>query len=194
MKKLNVKWKILIIALLILPCVVFFAGCGEDDTGSGGTNSNVTYTVIFYTASGDEFNYASKEVKSGKLVTRPSDPQKQGYVFIGWYKDIELTQVWKFESDVVMQDMVLFAKWEIRNLEDIGDVYTVKFVSNSEEEYVYQIQEVKEGNLISRPSVPSKNGYVFIGWYKDPECTEIWNFENDIATSSITLYAKWEKR
>lgn len=114
MKRLKEKWKILLIALIILPCVVFFAGCGEDDSGSGGTNSNVTYTVMFYTNSPEEFNYPTQEVKSGKLVTRPSNPTKYGYIFIGWYKDMALTEVWKFESDVVMSDLVLYAKWEAR--------------------------------------------------------------------------------
>ena len=108
------KWKIILIALLILPCVVFFGGCGEDNN-NGATNSNVTYTVMFYTDSAQEFNIPSQEVQSGKLVRRPSNPYKNGYVFIGWYKDMSLTQVWKFESDVVLCNLVLYAKWEARN-------------------------------------------------------------------------------
>jgi len=36
-----------------------------------------------------------------------------------------------------------------------------------------------------------KNGNKFDSWYKDEDCTELWDFENDIVIEDITLYAKW---
>ena len=33
----------------------------------------------------------------------------------------------------------------------------------------------------------------FDGWYKDAECTQIWNFDTDVVTASTNLYAKWKK-
>ena len=37
----------------------------------------------------------------------------------------------------------------------------------------------------------SKEACLFDGWYKDPECTNAWDFETDMVTSDIILYAKW---
>lgn len=34
--------------------------------------------------------------------------------------------------------------------------------------------------------------YIFVAWYKDPEFCNIWNFDIDIATEDMTLYAKWQ--
>ena len=44
---------------------------------------------------------------------------------------------------------------------------------------------------ISEPTAPIKTGYTFAGWYKDENCTTLWNFGSDTVTENITLYAKW---
>ena len=53
------------------------------------------------------------------------------------------------------------------------------------------------------PPNPYRKGYEFLGWYKEPECINKWDFENDIVPSKeydengqyilkeIKLYAKW---
>ncbi len=52
--------------------------------------------------------------------------------------------------------------------------------------------EVIEGEKISKPTDPKKDGHTFAGWYKDDGLTTAWNFDTDVVTSAITLYAKWE--
>ena len=38
---------------------------------------------------------------------------------------------------------------------------------------------------------PVRAGYEFKGWYKDAACTEPWDYETDLITADITLYAGW---
>ncbi|MEF9921000.1 MAG: InlB B-repeat-containing protein [Erysipelotrichaceae bacterium] len=38
---------------------------------------------------------------------------------------------------------------------------------------------------------PSKTGYIFAGWYQDPDLNKKWNLKKDIIKESVTLYAKW---
>lgn len=47
------------------------------------------------------------------------------------------------------------------------------------------------GSTISAPTEPSRDGYSFDGWYKDVSFAEPWDFDNDVVTTDITLYAKW---
>jgi len=45
------------------------------------------------------------------------------------------------------------------------------------------------------PSNPTRDGYIFGGWYKEPECINKWDFDVDMTYEiGITrLYAKWEE-
>ena len=43
------------------------------------------------------------------------------------------------------------------------------------------------------PTVPSKEGYEFDGWYKDSACTERYNKNGEPLTGNITLYGRWTK-
>lgn len=53
---------------------------------------------------------------------------------------------------------------------------------------------VKYGDPIPRPADPEKKGYTFFGWYKDAECTKLWDFETDTVEEDTTLYAKWTEK
>lgn len=71
--------------------------------------------------------------------------------------------------------------------------YTVTFESQGGST-IEPITGVIPGNNITAPSpAPIRDGYTFKGWYKEENCTDQWNFENDTVTGNITLYAGWEK-
>lgn len=112
MFRMKKKWKAILIALFMLPMVVFFNGCNCKGNGydEDGLNS---YSVMFYTYSSDSdsFNYETQIVKHGHTVTRPKDPTRSGYNFAGWYKDKELTITWKFNEDKVYDTTTIYAKW-----------------------------------------------------------------------------------
>jgi uncharacterized repeat protein (TIGR02543 family) len=49
-----------------------------------------------------------------------------------------------------------------------------------------------QGEKISKPSDPTRTGYVFDGWYTDNTAyTTPWNFSTGTVPADITLYAKW---
>lgn len=47
---------------------------------------------------------------------------------------------------------------------------------------------VMPGEKVTAPTAPTKDGYVFMGWYNG---TTVWNFETDTVESDMTLIAKW---
>ena len=53
--------------------------------------------------------------------------------------------------------------------------------------------DVIEDSKITVPAAPTKENHTFVGWYKDIETLEAWDFDVDTVTSNITLYAKWEE-
>ncbi|NSW89292.1 MAG: InlB B-repeat-containing protein, partial [Firmicutes bacterium] len=56
---------------------------------------------------------------------------------------------------------------------------------------VASITGVAPGSIITAPSVPTRSGYTFGGWYKEASCVNAWNFGTDTVTANITLYARW---
>ncbi|MDY5048065.1 MAG: InlB B-repeat-containing protein [Treponema porcinum] len=51
-------------------------------------------------------------------------------------------------------------------------------------------QDVASGSAVEKPEPPTRDGYVFAGWYKEAECTNEYVFSTGV-TENITLYAKW---
>lgn len=65
--------------------------------------------------------------------------------------------------------------------------YTVEFYSNCKE-YV-PTQTVDKGSTLQRPTTPTRNGYLFLGWHLDGK---LYDFSK-APTKSCTLIAHWEK-
>lgn len=66
-----------------------------------------------------EVQYLVKEIEKGNTITPPASPTKEGYVFVGWYKDAELLEAFNL-SETVTEDMTLYAKF----IEDSGGITT----------------------------------------------------------------------
>lgn len=49
------------------------------------------------------------------------------------------------------------------------------------------------GQLLEVSEFPTREGYRFTGWYKDPACFDQWNLEEDTVQSDMILYAGWER-
>lgn len=69
--------------------------------------------------------------------------------------------------------------------------FTVSFDPNGGTDVPAQTQMY--GEALKLPQPPTREGYSFTGWYKDPACFEPWNMEEDSIQSALTLYAGWEK-
>ncbi len=67
--------------------------------------------------------------------------------------------------------------------------HTVTFNSNGGTEIAPK--EVVSGLKIKAPSTPTKDKYVFRGWYEDSTFSKEFDF-NTLITSDMTLYANWE--
>jgi uncharacterized repeat protein (TIGR02543 family) len=69
--------------------------------------------------------------------------------------------------------------------------YTVTFESNGGSEIAQAT--VSAGGKASAPTAPTKDGYVFGGWYSDAGFTALYDF-NTVVTGNITLHAKWNDK
>ena len=52
-------------------------------------------------------------------------------------------------------------------------------------------KRVSENSHLLMPDKPTKEGYIFAGWYEDAGFTKVFDFDSTAITQSMTLYAKW---
>lgn len=50
-----------------------------------------------------------------------------------------------------------------------------------------------EGQAIQPTNEPQREGYTFLGWYTDEQCTEKYDFETQLTDHWTVVYAKWVK-
>ena len=127
---------------------------------------------------------ASQKVEEGDRVSRPSNPTRDCYDFVGWYTDASLTKKYNFSTPVT-RDMTLYAKWKDNGT--CKETYRVKFDSNGGTSVA--TQRVDEGNRATEPRDPRRSGYTFLGWYLNGRKFSF----NTRIYEDITLEAKWEK-
>ena len=92
-------------------------GSPIDDITSYEIKGDTTITVKCVKLATVTFNYGDagiddtrQVVDTGKTVSKPADPTREGYDFAGWYTDAECTQPYDFATPVT-GDMTLYAKW-----------------------------------------------------------------------------------
>lgn len=69
--------------------------------------------------------------------------------------------------------------------------FTVSFDSQGGSEV--PSQKVTQGEKAAKPSDPVKEGMAFDAWYTGTAYDKAWNFDTDVVTKDLTLYAKWVK-
>ena len=144
-------------------------------------NAPKTYIVNFNTDGGTEV--LKQNVKENELAIKPTDPTKDNYEFAGWFEDKACTKEYDFSTPVT-KSMTLYAKWELL------DVVSVTFETDGGTAIKQEVLE--RGMKVTKPADPTKEEYIFKGWFKDKECTISFDFSEAI-NSDVTIYAKWEQ-
>ncbi len=147
------------------------------------------YSVLFDANNGsfENGNLIEITVKKDSKISEPQDePSRTGYTFIGWSLSSAGNELWNFESDIVSENITLYAVW-VQNVSVVFDANGGKF-ENSENTYSI---ELTVGDKVTAPNAPEYEGYTFSGWYIDSKLSETWDFENNTVTEDTTLYAGW---
>ena len=102
---------------------------------------------------------------------------EDGLTFVEWYRDQELTIPFPNGSNVY-ESMNLYAKME--------PSVRVKFYDGAE---LIKETDLDQYDPADGTQIPTKEGYVFAGWYSEPSLTNRVNFSS--ITSNTNVYAGW---
>ena len=97
------------------------------------------------------------------------------------------------EYDTVL--MSLWSGWQKNSGKNISVFYgwltpaTLTFETNGGSEI--SSLNIRKGRKLDGSPTPYKDNFTFAGWFKDEELTKPWDYDKDVVTESITLYASW---
>ncbi|HHU48301.1 MAG: InlB B-repeat-containing protein [Caldicoprobacterales bacterium] len=76
-----------------------------------------------------------------------------------------------------------------QNINILPVFFAVRFETNSGSNV--PDQSIVYGGKVTMPPDPTRAGYYFAGWYKEPSLTNKWDFATDTVKGDTVLYAKW---
>ena len=171
----------------------------------------VTYVVNFNTDGGNSIS--NQIINKDGTITKPQDPVRDGYKFLGWYsnnvlfdfntpvtKNLELVAKWeKVKDNSTTGTTTTTKKTTTKKNDTTNTTTTKKTTTNTTEAKKYTVtfdsnggskvssKEVTSGSKVSKPSNPTRTGYKFSGWTLNNKAYDF----NSKVTSNITLVAKW---
>ena len=192
--------------LFLMFAVVFsLASCGFLNNLTGNKNEATEYPVEFNSDGGTAVE--SQTVADGGLVTKPADPTKDGFTFLGWFLG---DNEYNFDTPVT-DNLVLVAHWSQsapacthvdKNDDGMCDLCSADF-DDGKERYTISY---KDGNTTLRlipntysadskdlqlPAAPEKAHYDFVGWYTDADFTNKAESIDVTAGCNLVFYAKY---
>jgi|GEM_PF-5498044 Listeria/Bacterioides repeat/Listeria/Bacterioides repeat/Listeria/Bacterioides repeat/Listeria/Bacterioides repeat/Listeria/Bacterioides repeat/Listeria/Bacterioides repeat len=172
------KFKLVVLILALASIAALTVSCFKNTDGK--------FNIYF--KNGAE-TYATIKSAGNEVLEFPDDPEREGYVFMGWYLDkdewIQPFAENYFQNKAITKYLIVYAYWLS---EDAIPRYSITFESNGGSSV--SALNGREGDIVNAPADPAREGYDFGGWYTDN------NFSNQFVFSAIpgggaTAYAKW---
>jgi hypothetical protein len=143
---------------------------------------NNSVRLLFGTPLNSEISGISNPIKPANVPAH--------YVFAGWYTVSSMYDKTKLSDKATMpsRDMVLYAKWEEPHIK-------VTVEGNGATSALPSVIDIPKMGSVHKdlPTIPSKDGYWFAGWFKDAAFTQPFDVNESLAQDT-TIYAKWVGR
>lgn len=107
--------------------------------------------------------------------------------FSGLYKNVKISV--KTLDMVIVGGIIVMVLLVLFGIANKG--FTVDFDSRGGTDVPSQ-EDLLYGDYLVEPEPPTREGYVFTGWYQDRNCQYLWVFSENTVPQTMTLYAGWE--
>ena len=181
------------------PVAAIAAETAQNTSGEAAAAATGVKTVSFYAnggtfADGSLISMDHKTNENGEINPLKDSPVRDGYVFDGWYYDSTCTQAVDFSQPLQggAANFMLYAKWT----KAPSKVLHVTYAANGGQfaDGNVAMEGVTDSNGIARqPLAPTRDGYVFAGWYYHSNGTDQVDFNQPIVGGgkNVTLFAAW---
>lgn len=128
-------------------------------------------------------------VVEGQTIVEPTQPTKEGYTFLGWYKENTCENLFDFATETITANTTLYAGW----VSDTATQYTVKFDGNGATNTMNDVILVPEADEAVSYTLPENEfifeGKVFTGWSVNEESKN--PGDEILVNADTTITATW---
>ncbi len=164
--------------------------------------NNVVYKIVLETEDGDEIYTTPDATDERKVVINIyyEKSNTAGDVVVKHLKDNGTFEnvPFNYENNIITITLSHFSEYVVyQNAIAQGNThvgggsatqYTVRFDTDGGS--TVESQKIAKNNKATKPIAPTKDGFIFEGWYTDKSFTTLYDFEKAV-TKGFTLYAKW---
>ena len=185
---------------MVLSSTPVAAIAAETTQGTSGeaTAATTGEKHVSFFANGGAFangsNLQTEELNENGKITQPNSPVRDGYVFDGWYYDSTFTQAVDFSQPLQggAANFMLFAKWTEAPSKVLDVTYSANGGQFADGNNV-MLGQTDSNGIARQPLAPTRDGYVFAGWYYHSDGTEQVDFNQPIVGGGnhVTLFAAW---
>ena len=152
----------------------------------------LSYPIVTFNSNGGSDVASQMIISEDVVVTKPSDPVKDGYAFDGWYSDALLQTSFTGWNSTIAHSITLYAKWNANS-------YTVTFNKKSGTGGSDSVSAAYGSAMpaLASTALPTRTGYNFDGYFDaETNGTKYYNSDGSSAhtwdkTAATTLYAQW---
>ena len=188
------QWTITIIAsvvalAVIASAIILLVGIGNN--GPSNKDAYPEHGVYYFDAKYDEYTLTLGTGNAFVFIVK-------GEVESGYYTLTDGALTLRFDNDdkanaeATYADGVItvtYGDTSMRMLKKIN--YTVTFETSGGT--LLPATTVVNGKTVGKPADPSRDGYVFIGWYTDNQFTQPFSFDSQCIDKDTVIYARWNE-
>lgn len=145
----------------------------EREVGNGDSFIQLEYCKVTYHFDGANPQndiWKTQSYEKGSVVKFPSNPEKEGYNFVGWYKSKDYAERVNNSTLQIQEDIDLYGRFD-----EIEKSYTVKFLNDDLSSVAnYELKKASESvDVPAAPVSKVNSGWSFSGWYRNKEGTGV---------------------
>jgi uncharacterized repeat protein (TIGR02543 family) len=146
--------------------------------------SPTRYTITFESHDGSTVQPIT--ASTGTTVSKPADPIRAGYTFVGWF-DAETGGVLYSWPHTLTATVTMHAQWQSNSQPPVTR-YTITFESHDGS--AVQSITANEGTAVSKPADPTRADYSFAGWFNAETGGVLYSWPHTL-TANVTMHAQW---
>ena len=176
---------------LVVGLVVLLTKKDTPNNDDAPVNDGVANETYYFDAGIQEYTLTLNEDKTFVLFIKNTYPGT--YTLTDGALTLDFSAEGKETVNATLADNVITMTYDGASYRFLKKVsFTVSYESNGGSGV--EAQTVLNGKTVVKPADPTRDGYLFIGWYADSEFKTPFEFGSQPVTADTTIYARWTEK